>query len=60
MFWMTSYPSDVVKQRIMTDSLEKGERKFGGWNAAARAVFREAGWRGYWRCGPFNYSLGVL
>lgn len=23
-FWLTSYPSDVVKQGIMTDGLEKG------------------------------------
>lgn len=52
-FWMTSYPSDVVKQRIMTDplggSLGDGERKFHRWIEAARAVGRENGWRGYWR-----------
>jgi solute carrier family 25 (mitochondrial carnitine/acylcarnitine transporter), member 20/29 len=52
-FWLTSYPSDVVKQRIMTDplggKLGDGERKFGRWRDAARAVYREAGWRGYWR-----------
>lgn len=48
-FWITSYPSDVVKQRIMTDNLEKGERKFKNWGAAARAVYGESGWKGYWR-----------
>lgn len=52
-FWMTSYPSDVVKQRIMTDALGgglgDGEKKFVNWRAAARGVWREAGWRGYWR-----------
>ena len=52
-FWCTSYPSDVVKQRIMTDplggGLNDGVRKFKGWEEAARAVYREAGWRGYWR-----------
>ncbi|KAI8943152.1 hypothetical protein NX059_001181 [Plenodomus lindquistii] len=47
-FWMTSYPSDVVKQRIMTDTLGEG-RKFERWRDAARGVWRESGWRGYWR-----------
>lgn len=52
-FWLTSYPSDVVKQRIMTDplggSLGDGTRRFPRWKDAAKAVYREAGWRGYWR-----------
>ncbi|EEP75402.1 conserved hypothetical protein [Uncinocarpus reesii 1704] len=52
-FWITSYPSDVVKQRIMTDplggGLNDGERKFHRWRDAAIAVGRENGWRGYWR-----------
>ncbi|KAK2734277.1 hypothetical protein FQN55_002825 [Onygenales sp. PD_40] len=52
-FWLTSYPSDVVKQRIMTDplggGLGDGERKFPRWRDAAVAVGRENGWRGYWR-----------
>jgi solute carrier family 25 carnitine/acylcarnitine transporter 20/29 len=48
-FWLTSYPSDVVKQRIMTDPLEPGERKFLRWKDAAKAVYRESGWKGYWR-----------
>lgn len=47
-FWLTSYPSDIVKQRIMTDTLGKG-RRFDRWRDAARAVWRESGWRGYWR-----------
>ena len=52
-FWITSYPSDVVKQRIMTDPLGKGlgdgERKFPRWKDAAQAVWREGGVRGFWR-----------
>ena len=52
-FWLTSYPSDVVKQRIMTDSLggglNDGTRRFYHWKDAARAVYHESGWRGYWR-----------
>jgi solute carrier family 25 carnitine/acylcarnitine transporter 20/29 len=53
MFWITSYPSDVVKQRIMTDplggGLKDGVRRFPRWRDAAVQVYRESGWRGYWR-----------
>ncbi|KAF2452947.1 mitochondrial carrier domain-containing protein [Lineolata rhizophorae] len=48
-FWITSYPSDVVKQRIMTDPLEPERRRFPHWKNAAKTVWRESGWRGYWR-----------
>ncbi|RYP81437.1 hypothetical protein DL770_005913 [Monosporascus sp. CRB-9-2] len=52
-FWITSYPSDVVKQRIMTDplggKLGDGERRFHRWRDAAVAVYREGGARGFWR-----------
>ncbi|EGR45536.1 uncharacterized protein TRIREDRAFT_123541 [Trichoderma reesei QM6a] len=52
-FWLTSYPSDLVKQRIMTDplggGLGDGERRFARWRDAAAAVYREGGWRAYWR-----------
>lgn len=52
-FWLTSYPSDVVKQRIMTDplggSLNDGTPRFRRWRDAAVAVYREGGAMGYWR-----------
>jgi solute carrier family 25 carnitine/acylcarnitine transporter 20/29 len=48
-FWLTAYPSDVVKQRIMTDPLDPGQRKFPRWRDAAVAIYRERGWKGYWR-----------
>ncbi|TRX97250.1 hypothetical protein FHL15_002044 [Xylaria flabelliformis] len=52
-FWLTSYPSDVVKQRIMTDpmggKLNDGTPKFSTWRQAAQAVYRDSGARGYWR-----------
>ncbi|POR36810.1 Mitochondrial carrier domain protein [Tolypocladium paradoxum] len=52
-FWLTSYPSDLVKQRIMADplggGLGDGTRRFPRWRDAAVAVYRESGWRGYWR-----------
>ncbi|KIW03522.1 uncharacterized protein PV09_05286 [Verruconis gallopava] len=49
MFWITSYPSDVVKQQIMTDSLDKDKRKYWRWRDAALQVYRDRGWKGYWR-----------
>ncbi|KAI0096063.1 mitochondrial carrier [Nemania sp. FL0031] len=52
-FWLTSYPSDVVKQRIMTDpmggKLNDGTPRFRNWKEAAQAVYREGGVKGYWR-----------
>lgn len=52
-FWITSYPSDVVKQRIMTDplggKLGDGERRFSRWKDAAKEILRRDGLRGYWR-----------
>lgn len=52
-FWLTSYPSDVVKQRIMTDplggALRDGERRFPRWKDAAKEIWRRDGPRGFWR-----------
>ncbi|KAI1408468.1 mitochondrial carrier [Hypoxylon sp. FL1857] len=52
-FWITSYPSDVVKQRVMTDpmggKLNDGTPRFRSWWQAAQAVYREGGAKGYWR-----------
>ncbi|KAI2606274.1 mitochondrial carrier [Hypoxylon fragiforme] len=52
-FWLTSYPSDVVKQRIMTDpmggKLNDGTPRFRNWGQAAKAVYADAGVKGYWR-----------
>lgn len=52
-FWLTSYPADLVKQRIMADplggGLGDGQRRFHRWRDAARAVYRESGPAGYWR-----------
>ncbi|KAL7623259.1 hypothetical protein AAE478_006940 [Parahypoxylon ruwenzoriense] len=52
-FWITSYPSDVVKQRVMTDpmggKLNDGTPRFKTWWQAARAVYQEGGAKGYWR-----------
>lgn len=53
-FWLTSYPSDIIKQRIMTDplggQLNDGTQRFKRWKDAAVAVGREGGgFKAYWR-----------
>ncbi|OAA58235.1 Mitochondrial carrier domain protein [Cordyceps fumosorosea ARSEF 2679] len=52
-FWLTCYPVDVVKQRVMTDplggGLGDGVRRYPRWRDAAVGVYRDGGWRGYWR-----------
>ncbi|RPB22628.1 mitochondrial carrier [Terfezia boudieri ATCC MYA-4762] len=54
-FWLTSYPFDVVKQKVMTDRIVNGYgggEKYGkSWVRAARGVYEEGGvgWRGFWR-----------
>lgn len=53
LFWLASYPSDVVKQRIMTDALggglRDGQPRYASWAAAARALYAENGVRAFWR-----------
>lgn len=46
-FWCTSFPSDVIKQQIMTDSITKP--KYPSYIDAAKAVYQNYGWKGYWR-----------
>lgn len=52
-FWLTTYPTDVVKQRIMTDplggGLKDGTPRFPRWKDAVRAVYQEGGYRAFWR-----------
>lgn len=52
-YWLTAYPADVVKQRIMTDplggGLNDGTRKYGRWKDAAKDIMVRDGVRGYWR-----------
>lgn len=56
-FWLTAYPSDLIKQRLMADplggSLADGtptyHRGAGGWAQAAADVAGHGSWRGFWR-----------
>ncbi|KAF8436106.1 mitochondrial carrier domain-containing protein [Terfezia claveryi] len=45
-FWLTSYPFDVVKQRVMTDRIVRKDGYVGGEKYGKR---RGVGWRGFWR-----------
>lgn len=52
-FWLTSYPSDVIKQHIMTDPLggvlNDGQPKYPKWRSAASDIWKTSGLMGYWR-----------
>lgn len=52
-FWITAYPSDVVKQWMMADPLGgrlgDGKRRFPRWIDAVKGIHQQSGWRGYWR-----------
>lgn len=52
-FWLTSYPFDVVKQRIMVDPLGgrlgDGQPRYKNWRTAVRLIHRQAGFAGFWR-----------
>lgn len=47
-YWCFAFPFDVVKQRVMTDSIER-PRYGAGWWACLRDIGRQSGWRGYYR-----------
>lgn len=44
-FWITAYPSDIVKQQIMTSDLST--RK--SWWYYAKQIYNRSGWRGFFR-----------
>ena len=53
LYWLTGYPTDVIKQRVMTtplDGVKNGDRRhYVRWTAVARTIYKESGWRGFWR-----------
>ncbi|ODV66631.1 mitochondrial carrier [Hyphopichia burtonii NRRL Y-1933] len=48
-FWIFAYPSDVIKQVIMTDSPIKSEKKFPKYSDAVKFIYREKGLAGFTR-----------
>lgn len=49
MLWLSSYPLDVIKSTVQSDKLGQGSRFNGSSVAAAKAIYRLHGWRGFWR-----------
>lgn len=52
--WLASYPFDVVKSKMQSDGLgplgsDGGGRRYGSMRDCFRQVWREEGWRGFWR-----------
>ncbi|KAK9468592.1 mitochondrial carrier domain-containing protein [Lipomyces arxii] len=47
LFWLLAYPSDVVKQTIMTDSVLNPKHK--RWIDAVRYIYNERGTKGFFR-----------
>lgn len=45
MFWIAAYPSDIVKQQIMTSDLSKRH----SWWYHAKKLYADKGWRGFFR-----------
>lgn len=48
-FWLASFPFDQVKQRIMTDSLDREKAVYKNWGQACVGVYKQGGLRGYYR-----------
>ena len=48
-FWLASFPFDVIKQRIMTDSLDYEKKRYKSWRQAFIGVWRQDGIKGYYR-----------
>lgn len=46
-FWIFAYPSDVVKQTIMTDSPIRADKKFPRWIDAVKYIYRQNGLSGF-------------
>ena len=44
---MCSYPLDIIKSAIQTDSIHPAQRKYAGWSDAAVKLWREGGVKRY-------------
>jgi solute carrier family 25 carnitine/acylcarnitine transporter 20/29 len=47
--WVMVYPMDVIKSRLQTDALDKGKRQYQGTLDCARQIFKQSGWKGFFR-----------
>ncbi|PPJ58881.1 hypothetical protein CBER1_04466 [Cercospora berteroae] len=50
LYWVTGYPADVIKQRVMTEPLGiRGAPRRTRWIGVAKTIYQESGWKGFWR-----------
>lgn len=65
MFWLTTYPVDVIKSAMMTDAIDPSQRKYGGIADAARKLYASGGIRRFYvgftpcliRAAPANATM---
>jgi solute carrier family 25 (mitochondrial carnitine/acylcarnitine transporter), member 20/29 len=48
-YWVSTYPVDVVKSALMTDALKKSERKYAGFGDAVGKLWAEGGVKRFFR-----------
>jgi len=49
MFWVTVYPTDVIKSTMQTDHTNREERKYSGWLDCANKIGQKEGIRGFYK-----------
>ena len=54
--WLSVYPIDVVKVRLMADGIAPGDRRYRGPAHCATELYRTLGLRGFWR----GFSLTIV
>jgi solute carrier family 25 carnitine/acylcarnitine transporter 20/29 len=49
MFWITTFPFDVIKSTIQTDSTVIAERKYRGILDVTKKIYAKEGFGGFWK-----------
>jgi solute carrier family 25 carnitine/acylcarnitine transporter 20/29 len=49
MYWLLTYPTDVIKSSMQTDSPVHAERKYKGWLDCATKIYRADGTKGFFK-----------
>ncbi len=49
MYWLLTYPTDVIKSTMQTDSTNRAERKYSGWMDCATKIYRADGMKGFFK-----------
>lgn len=48
-YWLCTYPTDVVKSALQTDAVDRAQRKYSGWVDCAKKLYHEEGWHRFYR-----------